>query len=48
MVEPLPAPFDGVEVVVGAVVIRLPKRTTPRSTTAKRITDVAHRFAHGT
>lgn len=43
LVEALPAPFDGVEVVVGAVVIRLPK-----STTAKRITDIAHRLAQGT
>jgi transposase len=43
LVEPLPAPIDGVEVVVGAVVIRLPK-----STTAKRIADVAHRLAQGT
>jgi transposase len=40
LVEPLPVPFDGIEVVVGAVVIRLPK-----STTAKRIADVAHHLA---
>jgi transposase len=43
LVEPLPAPFDGIEVVVGVVVIRLPK-----STTAKRITDIVHRLAQGT
>ncbi len=31
---------DGIEVVVGVVVIRLPKNTTP-----KRIADIAHRLA---
>jgi transposase len=43
LVEPQPAPFDGIEVVVGVVVIRLPKSTTP-----KRIADIAHRLAQGT
>jgi transposase len=38
-----PAPFDGIEVVCGAVVIRLPKSTTP-----KRIADIAHHLARGT
>lgn len=32
--------FDGIEVVCGAVVIRLPKSTAP-----KRIADIAHRLA---
>jgi transposase len=32
--------FDGIEVVVGSVVIRLPKNTTP-----KRISDIAQRLA---
>lgn len=36
-------PFDGIEVVCGAVVIRLPK-----STTAKRIADIARGLARGT
>jgi transposase len=43
LVDPLPAPFDGIEVVVGVVVIRLPKSTTP-----KWIADIAHRLAQGT
>jgi transposase len=43
LVEPLPVPLDGIEIVCGAVVIRLPK-----STTAKRIADIAHRLAQGT
>jgi len=42
LVEPVAVPFDGIEVVVGVVVIRLPK-----STAAKRIADVAHRVARG-
>jgi transposase len=42
LVDPLPAPFDGIEVVCGAVVIRLPKSTTP-----KRIVDIAHHLARG-
>jgi transposase len=36
-------PFDGIEIVCGAVLIRLPKSTTP-----KRIADIAHRLAQGT
>lgn len=40
MVDALSAPFDGIEVVVGGVVIRLPKNTTP-----KRIADIAQRLA---
>jgi transposase len=42
MVDALPATFDGIEVVCGAVSIRLPK-----SATAKRITDIAQRLARG-
>ena len=38
-----PAPHDGIEVVVGAIVIRLPKNATPR-----RITDIAQRLARQT
>jgi len=41
MPDTLPTPFDGIEVVVGGVIIRLPKNTTP-----KRITDIAQRLAH--
>lgn len=40
MVNTLPTAFDGIEVVVGGVIIRLPKNTTP-----KRIADIAHRLA---
>ena len=40
--DALSAPFDGVEIVVGGVIIRLPKNTTP-----KRIADLAHRLAQG-
>jgi transposase len=43
LVEPVALPFGGIEVVVGVVVIRLPKSTTP-----KRIADIAHRLAQGT
>lgn len=43
MADALAVPFDGIEVVCGAVVIRLPKSTTP-----KRIADVAHHLARGT
>ena len=43
LVEPLPVPFNGIEVVCGAVVIRLPKSTAP-----KRIADIAHHLARGT
>jgi transposase len=39
MPDAFPTAFDGIEVVVGSVVIRLPKSTTP-----KRITDIAHRL----
>lgn len=39
MADALPAPFDGIEIVCGAVSIRLPKTTTP-----KRIGDIAHRL----
>ncbi|MFT4743733.1 MAG: hypothetical protein ACI91Z_001710 [Yoonia sp.] len=42
MADALPVPFDGIEVVCGAVVIRLPKSTTP-----KRIVDIAHHLARG-
>jgi transposase len=41
--DALPVPFDGIEVVCGAVVIRLPNGTTP-----KRIADIAHGLAQGT
>lgn len=34
---------DGIEIVCGTVVIRLPKSATP-----KRIADVAHHLARGT
>ena len=43
LADALAGPFDGIEVVCGAVVIRLPKSTTP-----KRIADVAHHLARGT
>jgi len=39
----LPVRFDGIEVVCGAVVIRLPK-----STASKRIADIARHVARGT
>jgi hypothetical protein len=42
MSDALPVPFDGIEVVCGAVVICLPKSTTP-----KRIADIAHHLAQG-
>jgi transposase len=42
MSDALPVPFDGIEVVCGAVVIRLPKSTAP-----KRIADIAHGLAWG-
>ena len=42
MPDALPTVFDGIEVVVGGVIIRLPKNTTP-----KRIADIAHRLAQG-
>ena len=42
MPDTLPTAFDGIEVVVGGVIIRLPKNTTP-----KRIADIAHRLAQG-
>jgi hypothetical protein len=35
-------PFDGIEVVCGVVVMRLPKSTTP-----KPIADIAHGLARG-
>lgn len=40
MADTLPATFDGVEIVAGAVSVRLPKSTTP-----KRIADIAQRLA---
>jgi transposase len=40
MADALPVPFDGIEIVCGAVVIRLPKSTAP-----KRIADIARRLA---
>ena len=42
MPDALPTAFDGIEVVVGGVIIRLPKNTTP-----KRIADIAHRLSQG-
>ena len=36
------APFDGIEIVSGSVSVRLPKSTTP-----KRIADIAQRLAGG-
>ena len=36
-----PQSFDGIEVVVGALSVRLPKNTTP-----KRIADIAQRLAY--
>jgi hypothetical protein len=38
----LSAPFDGIEVIVGPVSVRLPKNTMP-----KRIADIAHCLAQG-
>ena len=43
MADAVAVAFDGIEVVCGAVVIRLPKSTTP-----KRIAEVAHHLARGT
>jgi transposase len=40
MADTLPAAFDGIEVVVGPVSVRLPKNTMP-----KRIADIAQRLA---
>jgi transposase len=40
MPDVMPTAFDGIEVVCGAVVIRLPKSTTP-----KRIADIARHLA---
>lgn len=42
MADALSTPFDGIEVVVGPVSVRLPKNTMP-----KRIADIAHRLAQG-
>lgn len=42
LTDAFPAPFDGIEVVCGAVSVRLPKNTTP-----KRIADIAKRLAQG-
>ena len=42
MANALLMPFDGIEVVCGVVVMRLPKSTTP-----KRIADIAHGLARG-
>ena len=42
MADALPAPFDGVEIAVGDVSVRLPKTATP-----KRIADIARRLAQG-
>lgn len=41
--DALPVQFDGIEIVAGPVSIRLPKSTTP-----KRIADIAHRLAQAT
>jgi transposase len=43
MKDAVAVPFDGIEVVCGTVVIRLPKSTTP-----KRIADIAHHLARST
>jgi transposase len=43
LADAFPAPFDGIEIVCGAVSVRLPK-----STASKRIADIAHRLAQGT
>ena len=40
MADALSTPFDGIEVAVGAVSVRLPKNTTP-----KQIADIAKRLA---
>ena len=40
MADTLPAAFDGIEVVLGGLIIRLPKNTTP-----KRVADIAQRLA---
>ena len=40
MADALPAAFDGVEIVTGSVSVRLPRSTTP-----KRIADIAQRLA---
>ncbi len=40
LADALPATFDGIEIVCGAVFIRLPK-----STASKRVTDIARRLA---
>ncbi len=40
MADALPTAFDGIEVVVGPVFVRLPKNTMP-----KRIADIAQRLA---
>jgi len=40
MADGLAAPFDGIEIIVGPISVRLPKNTTP-----KRIADIAHRLA---
>lgn len=40
--DALSVPFDGIEVVVGPVSVRLPKNTMP-----KRIADIAYRLAQG-
>ena len=41
LVDALSAPFDGIEIVCGAVSVRLPKNATP-----KRIADIARGLAH--
>lgn len=43
LADAVAVPFDGIEIVCGAVVIRLPK-----STTAKRIVGIAQHLARGT
>ncbi len=43
LVERRPVPLDSIEVVCGAVVIRLPKSTTP-----KRVAEIARHVARGT
>ena len=40
--DTLPTVFDGIEIVAGAVTVRLPRNTTP-----KRIADIAKRLGQG-
>jgi len=42
LADAFPAPFDGIDIVCGAVSVRLPKNTAP-----KRIADIAKRLGQG-